>query len=46
MGWLYLGHDRFVRIWAAVSWSGYGCVGMGWLYLGENKCMMIWAGCI
>jgi hypothetical protein len=46
MGWLYLGQDRGMRIWFAVSRSRYECEGMGWLYLGQDIWVSVWAGCI
>jgi hypothetical protein len=46
MGWMYLGQDRGMRIWALVSRSGYECEGMGWLYLGQDMGVSEWVGCV
>jgi hypothetical protein len=46
MGWLYLGQDGSMTVWACVSTSGYVCKYMGWLNLGQDSGMNIWAGCI
>jgi hypothetical protein len=46
MGLLYLGQDCSVRVWVAVSTSGYGCEYMGCLNLGQDGSVRIWAGCI
>jgi hypothetical protein len=46
MGWLYLGYEIGVNIWAGNIKSGEDYEYMGLLYLCQDMGVSVWAGCI